>query len=69
LSEVLFWADRLQRSGGLFEPPGSALLFGDLKDIRVPYGILDSLWRKTDPATETLDAPPPETEWLFNDVR
>jgi hypothetical protein len=69
LSEVLFWADRLQRSGGLFEPRGAAVLFGELQDVKVPYGILDSLWRKSDPATEALEAPPPETDWLFDHVR
>lgn len=68
LSEVLFWADRVRRSGGLFEPPGAALQFGDLKDVKVPYGIVDSLWRRSDPVAEALEASPSQTDWLFDHV-
>lgn len=67
LSQVLFWADLLQRERDLFSPRDSGLRFGELKALELPVGIEDEVWLKREPEEPSEEELSETTGSLFTD--
>lgn len=67
LSQVLFWADLLQRERDLFSTRDASLRFGELKSLELPVGIEDEAWLQREPEDRSEEELPDTTGSLFTD--